>query len=179
MVSAGSAPVQRIRSAGTASRTDQKEKPMKLPLPGGTKTRLAVIALPAIVAVGLMGAPASAQPAAVQPQATSTCPAGNHFFWVDANYNRAMGKVSGDNDSWTAFRQVDCNGGTWNDCASSFYNHGNYDKVYVYQNINRGGGSVCISKGTAWADLSQRVFSNGVGLNDQISSNAWGSDAVC
>jgi hypothetical protein len=155
---------------------------------GGTRARLAIIALPAIVAVGLLGAPASAQtsavqsssqPSVVQPNATTSCPAGNLCFWVDAGYNRAMGKVGGDNGSWAAFAQADCGGGTWNDCASSVFNHGNFDKVYVYQNDGFLGGVVCLSKGTAWSDLSQRVFNNDVGMNDQISSNRWGTNATC
>jgi hypothetical protein len=166
---------------------------------GGRGTKLAVIAMPIIVAGGMIGAPAasahsstaapvahteqaastSAQPSAMQPAALSSCPASNLCFWVNAGYAGNMGKFAGDNGWWGQYSQAQCASGTWNDCASSLYNHGNYDAVYVYQDVNGGGGRACVAKGTAWSNLTTLHYNNGAGLNDSITSNKWGTSASC
>jgi hypothetical protein len=147
----------------------------------GKGTKLAVFALPAIVAGAMIAAPAAsaAQPAAMQPAAQSSCPAGYLCFWVNAGYAGAMGKFAGDNGWWGQYSQAQCQTGTWNDCASSLYNHGNYDAVYVYQDVNYGGGRACAARGTAWSNLTTLHFNNGAGMNDVITSNKWLTTATC
>lgn len=154
-------------------------------------TKLAVIALPAIAAGAMIAAPAaSAAPAApavqsaavagaVVPAATSSCPAGYLCFWVNAGYTGNMGKFAGNNPWWGQFSQAQCKSGTWNDCASSLYNHGNYDAVFVYQDINYGGGRACVARGTAWSNLTTMYSNDGHGLNDAITSNQWRTVATC
>jgi hypothetical protein len=149
---------------------------------GGKSAKLAVFALPAIVAGTMIAAPAAsaAQPAATaQPAAASSCAPGDLCFWVNSGYTGPMGHVAGNNSWWGSFSQAQCKTGTWSDCASSLYNHGNSDAVYVYQDVNYGGGRACLAKGTKWSNLTLGYFNNSDGLNDAISSNEWRGVAGC
>jgi hypothetical protein len=155
----------------------------------GKGTKLALIAVPTIVAGSMMFAPAAsaapattsaaASAATVAPAGMSACALGDLCFWVDAGYLRAMGHVSGNNAYWGAFPQSECQTGTWNDCASSLYNHGRFDAVLVYQDAGPSGSFACVARGASWSDLTQRHSNDGHGLNDAISSNAWLSVATC
>ncbi|GIH19431.1 peptidase inhibitor family I36 protein [Rugosimonospora africana] len=148
-------------------------------------TKLALIGLPVLAAAAL-AAPASAHPSttsSVRPSSvvpassTADCPLGDLCFWVDANWIGKMGMVSGNNGSWTKFAEPQCNGGTWNDCASAIYNHGQYSNARVFKDDNGGGGGSCLPRGTMWSNLTSHYFDNGVKMNDQISSNDWVSSA--
>lgn len=150
-------------------------------------TKLAIIGLPTLVASAL-AAPASASAATGRPAGSaatggagstvgpatspSQCPSGSLCFWVDAGYVGKMGKVSGNNGSWTKFSESHCAGGTWNDCASAIVNHkGSGYSARVFKDNNGGGGGRCIPNGTAWSNLQAHYFDNGVKMNDNISSN--------
>ncbi len=146
---------------------------------GGRGTKLAVIALPVIAAGAMMAAPAASAAGTIQPAAMSNCPAGYLCFWVNSGYGGAMGKFAGNNSWWGQYGQAQCQTGNWNDCAASLYNHGNYGAVYVYQDVNYGGGRACAARGTAWSNLTTLHFNNGAGMNDAISSNQWRSVAGC
>jgi hypothetical protein len=108
-----------------------------------------------------------------------SCPLKYLCFWVDAGPAGAMGKVMGDNVNWTDFPQSTCKHGNWNDCASALYNHGQFDAVTVFQDINMQGGSRCLILGTMWANLTQHTFVNGVNMNDAITSNQWRTSNSC
>lgn len=170
-------------------------------MPGGR--RLAVAAAAAFAAIGLVAAPAASAHATTVSAASATapgdgfvlspsavrsfavhpmsdpadCPSTYLCMWVDKNWVGKMGKVNGNNKSWTgsAFAQSYCAGGTWNDCASGLYNNGQYDEVEVFQDANYLGGHGCIPIGTtAYADLADYTWGqNGEPVNDSISSNYW------
>lgn len=156
-------------------------------------TKLAFIGLPFLVAAAVAApASASARPpvtgsvhstgvaatvdtgASVVPATSpSQCPVGDLCFWVSAGYVGAMGEVADNNGSWTKFSQSQCAGGTWNDCASAIYNHGQYDNARVFRDNNGNGGGVCLPRGTMWDNLTSHYFDNGYNMNDAISSNDW------
>jgi hypothetical protein len=156
-------------------------------------TALATVGLTALALTALPGtaqanpewyassptAGSGAAQAAVSPMAVSDCKETFFCFWVSADYKVAMGKVAGDNKSWTAFAQSACEKGTWNDCASSGYNHGTSGMgVRVYENSNYNqdvsGGSKCLPKGWQGSTFT-RVYWAGTStsINDKISSNKW------
>lgn len=120
------------------------------------------------------------QPAA-SPNAMSDCPAGYLCAWVDGNFGRDRAQFAGDNEAWGLFSDPECvypsgggpfSNGTWNDCASSLYNHGNYDGVIVYRDNQYQSYSDCLPLGTSiqympfWPNTSET-------MNDEISSNKW------
>jgi hypothetical protein len=155
----------------------------------GKGTKLALIAVPTIMAGSMMCAPAAsaapattsaaASAATVTPAGLTACAPGDLCFWVNAGYLGAMGHVSGNNAFWGVFLQAQCRGGTWNDCASSLYNHGNYDAVLVYQDKGPSGAYACVPRTAHWSDLTKYYSNDGHGLNDAISSNAWLTTASC
>jgi Peptidase inhibitor family I36 len=168
-------------------------------------TKLAVIGLPTLVAIGLatpglaFASPSTVDSVrsagststiagtgstadglstgAVPATSPAQCPSGDLCFWVGANYTGAMGELSGNNGSWTKFTELQCLYGSWNDCASAIYNHGASKNARVFRNNNGGGGGRCIPRGTAWSNLTSQYFDNGANMNDAISSNDWVSSA--
>ncbi|MEY9992910.1 hypothetical protein ABIE67_004942 [Streptomyces sp. V4I8] len=112
---------------------------------------------------------------AVSPMAVGDCPSTYFCFWSDINYGGAMGKVAGDNPTWTAFRQPACPTGTWNDCASSGYNHGASGMgVRVYESANYGGRNLCLPKGWHHPEFTKVYWpGTSTSINDKISSNKW------
>lgn len=134
------------------------------------------------LAAALATAPTAASataPTAVQPAGASACPAGYLCFWADANFSNAMGKFAGTNDWWGAYSEAACNhsdsNGTWNDCASSIYNHDNYDVMTVWKDLNHTGDHQCLPLGTQWSDLTKHYYnSGGSNMNDSITSNTLG-----
>ncbi|MEV1085748.1 peptidase inhibitor family I36 protein [Streptomyces sp. NPDC050211] len=144
-------------------------------------TALAAVGVAALTVTALPGA-AHANPEWYSSPASSTvsplglrdCPSTNFCFWDDINYGGPLGKVTGNNRTWTAFRQTACPSGTWNDCASSAYNHGTTGLgVHVYEHTDYRGLSDCIPRGW-YGNLTGRVWDGTwTVINDQISSNYW------
>ncbi|MEV5954377.1 peptidase inhibitor family I36 protein [Streptomyces sp. NPDC051987] len=115
--------------------------------------------------------------AAVSPQAIGDCPSTYFCFWVNSGYNDGPGKFSGANTNWGDYSHSSCSGGTWNNCASSGYNHGTSGLgVEVWNGTGYTGLSACLPK-----DWSNNNFANLVwpdsstSFNDSISSNYWTS----
>ena len=83
-------------------------------------TALTTVGLAALTVAALPGAAQASAPdrEAVSLLGTEDCPAEYFCFWRNADFKEEMGKVKGDNTSWTAFSQSKCQTGTWNDCAS-------------------------------------------------------------
>jgi hypothetical protein len=133
--------------------------------------KIALAGVPVLMALAV-AAPASAAPSAAAGS-PAACPAGNLCFWSDAGYGGAMGKVAGNNGSWTKFPESACATKNWSDCASSIYNHGSFDSARVFHDINGKGGGRCLPIGTKWDNLTDQFFDNGVKMNDAISSNDW------
>jgi hypothetical protein len=138
--------------------------------------KMAMVGLPAVVAL-VAAVPSSAQASVSPRSSTADCPSGYLCFWVDANWVGKMGKVAGNNGSWTNLSESTCKGGTWNDCASALFNNGAVDNARVFKDANGKGGGRCVVRGTKWSNLTAQYFDNGVKMNDQISSNDWVSSA--
>jgi Peptidase inhibitor family I36 len=108
------------------------------------------------------------------PSAQSDCPAGDFCVWVNAGYSDGPARFAGNNANWLDFSHSTCQTGTWSDCASSGYNHGNYDAVEVYRDINYGGDSACLPLGWSLSNCAGYVWpGTGDNFNDSISSNYW------
>lgn len=161
----------------------------------GNRRNALIVATVPLMATGVLLtgsalAPASAAPQAakvsVAPQSPHTVAAtnpcglpGDLCFWVNIGWGGAKGHVAGNNGNWAVFPQAQCAGGTWNDCASSAFNDGNFDAVRLRQDINGGGGFFCIPKGVGYSNFTRLSFSNGANLNDAVSSNYWQGTANC
>src|SRR5207302_1812551 len=74
-----------------------------------------------------------------------------------------------------------CRQGTWNDCASSAYNYGTSGMgVFMYQDINYGGGDFCLPNYSGLDNFTVVTFNNSwVGLNDNVSSLRWSRSSIC
>lgn len=142
---------------------------------GATAPSAAVVAAASREAPVYVGPGRAPSAALARPAAESACPASYFCAWVNANYSIGPGQWAGDNPNWLDFAESSCASHTWNDCASSIYNHGTSgDSVEVYQNVNYGGASACISDNTAYADLADYVYpGTDISMNDSISSNYW------
>jgi hypothetical protein len=116
-----------------------------------------------------------AAPSAQVNRNYTSCPSTYLCFWVNSNWGGAMGKLAGPNTTWAAFKQSQCSGGTWNNCASALYNHGASDQALVYENTGKTGPYACIPRSvTSFSNLTQWVYAqDGHSMNDSISSNAW------
>jgi hypothetical protein len=102
-----------------------------------------------------------------------SCAGGDLCFWVDTNKDGAKGRVAGDNLAWN-WGQPACGDGTWNNCASSIQNNGNYCTVWVFADAGHGGSNLELTRGTYLSDLTgywiRWPFRN---WNDEIQSNKW------
>ena len=117
---------------------------------------------------------AQSDSSAVSPRGLGDCTSTYFCFWTDINFGGPMGKVAGNNPTWTAFRQAACPTGTWNDCASSGFNNGTSGLgVRVYENANYGGRSTCVRKGWRGNFTDRKWDGTSTNINDKISSNRW------
>ena len=142
---------------------------------GAEAPSAAVVAAASKEAPVYVGAGHAPSAALATPAAESACPSSYFCAWVNANYDIGPGQWAGDNPDWLDFAQSSCADGTWNDCASSIYNHGTSgDSVEVYQNVNYGGASACIPDDSAYANLANYDYpGTTISMNDSISSNYW------
>ncbi|MER5515974.1 peptidase inhibitor family I36 protein [Streptomyces sp. NPDC048254] len=122
----------------------------------------------------VQGAAASA---AVSPQAIGDCPSTYFCFWVNLNYGDGPGKFSGANDDWSDYSHSTCASGTWNNCASSGYNHGSSGLgVEVWNGTGYTGSSACLPKDWSNSNFANLVWpGTSTSFNDSISSNYWTS----
>jgi hypothetical protein len=161
---------------------------------GKFRYALAVAAVSAFTLVGAAAAPSaafastapvptSAAPTPISGGANSVlprrvigdCPATYLCVWVNANYSGGPAKFAGNNDHWSAFPSQGCQVRSWNDCASSGYNHGTSGLgVEVYRDNYYSGLQACLPKGWHNGDFSKLVWggTNNT-FNDSISSNFW------
>ena len=130
--------------------------------------------------------PAAAAPQAAQgtssevvsPQAIGDCPSTYFCFWVNSGYGDGPGKFSGANDNWGDYSHSTCASGTWNNCASSGYNHGTSGLgVEVWNGTGYTGYSACLPKDWSNSNFANLVWPNSgnTAFNDSISSNYWTS----
>ncbi|MGW2043924.1 peptidase inhibitor family I36 protein [Streptomyces sp. NPDC001858] len=136
-------------------------------------------ALVALTALGAVVPTATAQ-AAESAVAGPGCDSkwgprnGNVYAWQDLDCQGAqLIGTPGNSTYW----------GDGNDKATSVMNRGytgGRDVVAFYQDINYGGGHACLVPGEMYADnLTDNRFSNGVGVNDAISSHQWVTRSAC
>ncbi|MFB4293822.1 peptidase inhibitor family I36 protein [Nonomuraea sp. ATR24] len=100
---------------------------------------------------------------------------GYMYAWQDLNCEGTrLIATAGNSSYWGA-------GAT--DKASSVMNRGftgGRDAVKFYQDINHGGGHTCLLAGELYADnLTDNRFSNGVIVNDRITSHKWVTPGEC
>ncbi|MCX4764467.1 peptidase inhibitor family I36 protein [Streptomyces sp. NBC_01275] len=100
---------------------------------------------------------------------------GNMYAWQDLDCTGTLLISTPGNSSWW--------GDGANDKATSVMNRGytgGNDVVKFYQDVNYGGGHACLLPGELYADnLTDNAFSNGVGVNDNITSHQWVSSSAC
>ncbi|WP_049571684.1 peptidase inhibitor family I36 protein [Nonomuraea sp. SBT364] len=100
---------------------------------------------------------------------------GNMYAWQDLNCEGTLLISTPGNSSYW--------GASATDKASSVMNRGftgGRDAVKFYENINHGGGHTCLLAGELYADnLTDNRFSNGVIVNDRITSHKWVTAGEC
>jgi hypothetical protein len=127
--------------------------------------RAATAALSTVLAAGsiLVGAtPAHAG-------SPSDCPATFLCVWEHTTWGGARGQFAGTNPNWGAFSKS--TGGTWNNVASSGYNHGTSGKLACMWDGTSytlgSAGGYCLGSGVADSTFVDD------GFNDVASSNNW------
>jgi len=126
----------------------------------------AVLGLTALVAL----------PATPAAASMSQCASGFFCVWNATGFTDGPGSFGGNNQNWSLFSHSTCPSGTWNNCASSAYNHGSSGLgVNIYVDIDYATGSFCFPQGTSETNLSVYTYTNGANVNNSISSNFWTS----
>ncbi|MEU3980346.1 peptidase inhibitor family I36 protein [Streptomyces sp. NPDC026672] len=137
----------------------------------------AVLGLTALAVVVPVTASQAAGNSALGPVCDSKWGArnGNMYAWQDLDCSGTLLITTpGNSTYWGA-------GAT--DRATSVMNRGflgGNDVVKFYEDINWGGGHACLLPGELYADnLTDNTFSNGVGVNDRITSHQWVTRSAC
>ncbi|QFZ20127.1 peptidase inhibitor family I36 protein [Saccharothrix syringae] len=102
--------------------------------------------------------------------APAGCDLGNVCFWVNSGYRDGPGQLAGTNNDWRVFAHGSCPGDTWNNCASSVYNHGRSCWAYLWDGFNRTLGTlgnIGLNREVGISNLADW------GFNDAASSNSW------
>ncbi|MGW0705312.1 peptidase inhibitor family I36 protein [Streptomyces sp. NPDC002643] len=100
---------------------------------------------------------------------------GNMYAWQDLDCTGTLLiTASGNSANW---------GAAANDKATSVMNRGfvgSLDVVKFFENDNYGGGHACLLPGELYADnLTDNRFTNGVVVNDNITSHKWVNTPDC
>jgi hypothetical protein len=135
-----------------------------------------LVLVPALPATAAAAALASVAPATepVTINGAADCPSSYVCFWSDPQFKGRMGKLAGNNPTWSVFPQPDC-GRTrnWEDCASSTFNNGNRCSVNLYKDPDYRGTYLWEQRGSLRYDLNHDKDQHGLSFNDTISSNKW------
>lgn len=135
----------------------------------------------AVLAVVCLTVPAQAADSTVvadsiTPAAVSDCPPTYYCVWVNTDYNDGPGKWAGNQSNYTAWPHSGCgilSLWTWDNCASSVFNHGQSCNMTLYDGINYTGAYFRLDKGSQRANLKLNKMSDGGNMNDRISSHYW------
>lgn len=105
----------------------------------------------------------------------SDCPLSWFCVWNNTNFSDGPGKWQNNEWRYTNWRHDSCPNKSWNDCASSLYNHGQSCKVTFYENIDFGPGAFFyqLPRGSYLANLALDKWSDGTSPNNKISSHQW------
>lgn len=144
--------------------------------------RSAAVLAAALLALGIMGAPAAASSGGASSGAAdavvlagmSACPLTYFCVWNKANFSDGPGKWANAEWNYTNWSHDSCPHGSWNDCASSVYNHGQSCKVTFYENIDfEGAFFYQLPRGSYLANLALDKWSDGTSPDNKISSHNW------
>lgn len=152
----------------------RNRRPFFTVLPVLALTLAGLALVPASPAVAAENALASVSPVVDAVVADrDDCPSPYVCFWVNAHYDGPMGKLAGDNPRWDVFAQSRCPHGTWEDCASSTYNHSPICTVSLWTARSYLGGRLWERPGSHRDNLALDRADDGQPINDRISSNSW------
>lgn len=144
-----------------------------------TARRLAIpiVLLATVLSLAAPAHAAPAQPAPAVPAVAGDYQACPQYFvcaWVDRNFTGPMGRWEHDNADWGDFPNSNCGNGTWDDCASSVYNHGQTCDVWLWSGVIYTGSSLYLYRGSRLAFLNVNPGPSPVGSwEDIIKSNHW------
>jgi Peptidase inhibitor family I36 len=153
--------------------------------------KIAMGAVPSLAAAmlavgGATAAQAATQPvdqvvgvtAAAQPMSDlADCPVNDLCWWVDANQVGKMHPVRDAVSNWTTQKEPTCPSGTWNDCASTLYNHNPSLAAWLWYNAGNGGPDFCMPPGSYLGNLTDYDYpGTTVNINDTISANSWAAN---
>lgn len=112
-----------------------------------------------------------------QPAAgMADCPASNFCAWDNYNFSGGPGEWSGNAPNYTFWPHSGCGFTslyTWDNCASSVYNHGTSCNLTFYDGINYTGAHYNLPRGSYLARMTLDKMSDGGSANDRISSHRW------
>jgi hypothetical protein len=147
--------------------------------------RYALAAAGVAVALGGVTAPATAD----EGTATTTvvdgdqtaaaredCSPGNFCAWDNYEFRGGPGEWSGNASNYSGWVHTGCGATslwTWNNCASSVYNHGDDCNLTFYDGINYTGAYYNLPRGSYLARMTLDKMSDGANANDRISSHRW------
>src|SRR5690348_7399782 len=109
-------------------------------------------------------------PAGPASASSADCPSTNVCWWEDAGYTGRMGHSVGNQENLKRRETpaAHCDG-TWNDCASSVYNHGTSGcAVFLFVDAGYTGKYHTLAKGD-----KESIPSWDPGFNDKLSSIRW------
>jgi Peptidase inhibitor family I36 len=134
---------------------------------GLRRSTITVISVAALLFAGLLSANSA-------DASSSQCPDKYFCFWQNANYNDttggSFGKIQGSNKNWGVFASSQCPGGTWNNCASSYWNRTN-STFLLYDATGCSGAYFPVPAGS-YGNLNST-------WNDKVSSNFRGGTSGC
>jgi hypothetical protein len=147
--------------------------------------RYALAAVIAMLASGGVAASAAADESTASATVMDTsgiaagradCPASNFCAWDNYNFSGGPGEWSGNASNYTSWAHSGCgltSLWTWDNCASSVYNHGDNCNLTFYDGINYTGAYYNLPRGSYLARMTQDRMSDGGNANDRISSHRW------
>jgi hypothetical protein len=105
------------------------------------------------------------------------CPVNDLCWWVNVNQTGKMHPVRDAVSNWTTQKEPSCPSRTWNDCASTLYNHNPHLAAWLWDNAGDGGPDFCMAPGSYLGNLANQDYpSTGFGINDTISANSWAAN---
>jgi hypothetical protein len=123
---------------------------------------------------GSSGAASVSAPAAATGLAD--CLLGRVCVWVNTDFSDGPGQWEDNESDYTRYSHPSCGdraSKTWNNCASSVYNHGAHCNIVFYDGTGMTGATLPLRKGSYLANLTQNDMSDGNPANDRFGSHRW------
>ncbi|WP_344067945.1 peptidase inhibitor family I36 protein [Nostocoides vanveenii] len=126
----------------------------------------------AIFASAVLAILASFSVAQEAQAAVGDCPSSYMCAWNGTNYNGARLQIQGTNHNWGVFSEPNCGKYfTWNDCASSLYNHTSNSCFRFYANADFIGGYHTLKHGDLIANLGSWAYDNVISSDIQYTTS--------